>query len=151
MRNRVLLFVTALLICVSCSKDDDFAINSKNIVGHWQSVSYHGYTINLNTGEREDWAEKDYNGLSIKLYEDGTCLHGTVSKGTYQLLGNELDMYVSYYHSFLGYDINSKYNYTIESLTSDKMVLSIIEHGSSGGTDPIYYESHTTYTMKRVN
>ena len=141
----------SILLFVSCnSDDDDITISNKTIAGHWQSVTSHGYSINLNTGEKTESEEKPNESLSIKLYEDGTCSKGSTN-GTYKLLGKELDVFLSYYHSMLQKEISWTENYTIDDFSSNKMVLSIIQHGTSGSSDPIYYESKTTYTMKKVN
>ncbi|WP_028906547.1 lipocalin-like domain-containing protein [Xylanibacter ruminicola] len=145
----LLLGVVSMLLCISCSSDD-FEITTKNIIGHWQSVTYYGYSINLNTNERTDYEEKPYTSLSIKLYEDGACTKGSTN-GTYKLLGKELDLFLSYYHSMLKKEISWTEHYTIDELSSDKMVLTNISHGTSGGSDPTYYEDRTTYTMKRIN
>lgn len=153
MKKVSLLFcVLSMLLCISCSSDDDFEITPKNIIGHWESVTSSGYSLNLNTGEKTDYEEKPYTSLSFKLYEDGTCVRRS-SKGTYKLLGKELDMYVSYYNSTIGREVSSTYNYTIEELASDRMVLSSIDHGydidSEGNT--INWEWKTVYTMKKVS
>ena len=146
-----ILFVVSILLFVSCnSDDDDITISNKTIAGHWQSVTSHGYRINLNTGEKTESDEKPNESLSLKLYDDGTCSKGSTN-GTYKLLGKELDIFLSYYHSMLQKEISWTENYTIDDFSSNKMVLSIIQHGTSGGSDPIYYESKTTYTMKKVN
>ena len=66
---------------------------NKTIAGHWQSVSSHGYEINLNTGKKTKYDERPNEKLSLKLYEDGTCSI-SFTNGTYKLLGKELDIFL---------------------------------------------------------
>lgn len=146
---KFLFGVISILLCISCSSDDeDMAITNKAVAGHWQSVSSHGYTINLITNEKEEYGEQDDNSMSFKLYDDGTCAKGSAT-GTYKIIGHELDMFVSYYHDFLKKEISSTYNFTIESLSSSQMVITYVWIGTNGAGN--YWEHHPTYTMKKVS
>ena len=122
--------VIIMLLCFSCSSDEDDELSSKLIIGHWQSVSYYGYSINSNTGEKVFFEEKPDESLSIKFYEDGTCMFGS-QLCSYKMLNNELDIFGS-----------SSITFVIEELKSDKMVLSTAS-GLMG--------AHYIYTFKKVN
>lgn len=148
----MLALIVATLNFTSCSSDDDGndGINKKLIIGHWQSVTWRGYTIDKKTGEKTVYDDEPWKGLSFKLYEDGTCMYDS-HMCSYKILGKELDIVGSFYVA--GYDregnsiqrlVDLSESYIIEELTSDKLVLST----SFNSTE---LENHTTYTMIKIS
>ena len=142
------LFLIPVLVFIGCSSDnDDVSINNDNILGHWVSISSHDYTLNKETGVKIISEEFEDNSLSLTLYKDGTCSKNAIySKddeinGYYKLLGNVLNVSVSTYHG--NFSFHGTYDYVIESLSSNKMILSHNTHSD------YLNEYYTVYTMKR--
>lgn len=111
------------MVFVACSSDnEETQANNSTIVGHWVSVSRHAKTVNIETDEiYNEWDDTGDN-LSIKLYQDGTCsrqsINGGPYLGNYKLLGNELDLFITYNNGN-----TSTFNYIIEDYGKDNMVL----------------------------
>ncbi len=154
MIGRTSVLLAFVLLFLSCSNDidDSIEISNKTVTGYWLSVTSHECVINLNSGKRKDFEEKPNGSLSFKLYEDGTCIKGSL-KGEYKLLGHELDM-------FLTYIVNENMKsiersvidvYVIEDITPDKMVISYITARGYSSEENTGEECRIVYTMKRIN
>jgi len=124
----ILLFI--MLLCVSCSSDNDtdepIIID---IVGHWESVSSHLEMTFLNQNKDSITNEESDKTLVLRLYDDGTCQYNKY-KGTYKLLGKELNIYTTKTEYTYDRDGNKfqttrdvGYHYTILELKSDKMII----------------------------
>ena len=123
MKKALLLLNICVMVFAACSSDnEETQANDDTIVGHWVSVSRHSKTIFIETDEiYNEWDDTGDN-LSIKLYQDGTCsrqsIYGGPYLGSYKLLGNELDLFIT---SNSGN--TSTFNYVIENYGKDSMVL----------------------------
>lgn len=139
--KKVLLFsIVVLSMLSSCSKDEDDSLGVSQIVGNWNSIYLEEY--DYDSGEFI-WEGKS-SQVSFKLYDDGTCLYGS-AKGTYKLIGKELDLFVTYPKTeFLG-ETNITYNYVIDKFSKNNMTVRTDSRFTDG--------SHIifVYTMERVN
>ena len=159
MKKVLLLLMASLMVTVfvGCS-DDDIIINDP-IVGHWQSVSQHQYLILQETGETSVTEEKPYTGKYMEFYENGKCkCDNSNIISNYTIVDNILDIHGS---GNVGNKENPitiivRGNYLIEELSNDKMVLRETGYGYSYvnkvyGEPPVCYETHWTYTFKKVS
>lgn len=153
--KKLLLFSVILLLVSACSKDDGESSGELSIVGHWVSMSSHTVYTDLTTKESYEHDTSPDESLSLKFYEDGTFLKGTNATGTYKRLGNEVDVYLSYYINTYDREGNSvrklienSESYIIKDLSSDKITISTsVRVIGENGIDEI----NKTYAMRKMN
>ena len=159
MRNcSYLVIVLSILMCLSCSNDDDTTVNMP-IVGCWQSVSSHQLYVNRETRESFVTEDKPDVSMYMEFYNNGKCKYASNSIiSNYTIVDNILDIHGS---GNVGNKENPitiivRGNYLIEELSNDKMVLRETGYGYSYvnkvyGEPPVCYETHWTYTFKKVS
>lgn len=149
-----MVIVLSILMCLSCSKDDDTTVNMP-IVGHWQSVSKHQYLVLRETGETFVTEEVPYIAKYLEFYNNGKCKCDNIDViCNYTIVDNILD--INGKKDVVNNAIIVRGNYTVEELSNDKMVLR--ENGYSYsyinkvyGEPLVYYEIHDTYTFKKIS
>lgn len=151
MRNcSYLVIVISILLCLSCSHDDDTTDNMP-LVGHWLSVSKHQYLVDQETGETFVTEETPYIAKTLDFYNNGKCKCDNINViCDYTIVDNILDIYGK--KDVVDNALIVRGNYYIEELSNDRLVLRETAYGYSYkekvfGEPLVYYESHDTYTF----
>ncbi len=158
MKKVLFLLMASLMVTVfvGCS-DDDTTVNMP-IVGCWQSVSSHHLYVNRETRESYVTEDKPDATKYMEFYNNGKCKYNSSIISNYTIVDSILDIHGS---GEVGNKENPmtiivRGNFTIEELSSDRMVLkengySITYKNNQYGEPKVCYEIHGIYTLKKVS
>ncbi len=157
MRNcSYLVIVLSILMCLSCSNDDDTTVNMP-IVGCWQSVSSHQLYVNRETRESFVTEDKPDVSMYMEFYNNGKCKYASNSIiSNYTIVDSIL-------HINGSGEVGNKENhmtiivrgdFIIEELSNDRMVLKengydLIYEQNRYGEPKVWYETHGIFTLKK--
>ena len=125
MKKSLLLSVLTLLVCISCSSDDD-NFESK-LTGKWECKSASYTTIDAKTGEEVsiNYIPHIEQGSTLSFNNDGSVLYEFIHRGDYRndttstktthyiLSGNTIRLYLEFLYC----------SYMIDEITSSRLFL----------------------------